>query len=73
MGKVPMYYNVLELGHGEMVDKMSGLNIKNEHFLSWTPFSDQIRDITFMVNIGILESIDDWTKYVVYKPLLRYS
>ena len=71
MSNVPMYYNGLELGHGEMVDTVSSLNIKSECFLSWASFGDQFQDITFVVNTRILGWIDDWTKYVVSEPLLR--
>ena len=41
MGKVLMYYNVLELGHGEIVGTMSGLSIKDGCVLSWAPIGDQ--------------------------------
>ena len=54
-GKVPMYYNVLELGHGEMVDTMSNLSIKDERFLSCAAFGDQFQDIPFLVNTRISE------------------
>ena len=40
IGKVPMYYNILELGHGEIMGTVFGLSIKNELLSSWVPFND---------------------------------
>ena len=40
MNKLLMYYNVLELGHGEIVDAMFGLSIKDERLSSWALFSN---------------------------------
>ena len=54
MGKVPMHRNVLELGCGEMVDMVVGLNTKDERFLSWVPFGDLFQNITFVVDTRIL-------------------
>ena len=34
MGKVSIYNKVLELSHGDIVDMVCGLSIKDEQFLS---------------------------------------
>ena len=75
------YWNVLESTHGKLEDAVSNLSIKDKRFAAWAlhsvtyplVFWDQFQEITLGVNTRTLEGIDDWTKYIVYEQLLRFS